>query len=250
MCRLLGYTSNKAISFDQAIGPDFQEFVKLADDHCDGWGIASSEKDLYREPVSATKSSHFKDEIAKHKSPGALLHLRWATPGLPVAEKNTHPFTYGDISFIHNGALLPGDQLDSKIPDHLKARITGDTDSERYFWFVISEIEKNGFVEGVKSALSYIKKNITYSSVNCMIMNKETFIAACIYNQDRIPDRFKDQVDYYRLKYTERDGNVIVGSSGWNQSGWKELPNGSLLVVDRNTQNCELINLESPRPGQ
>ncbi|MFM8192057.1 MAG: class II glutamine amidotransferase, partial [Actinomycetota bacterium] len=103
------------------------------------------------------------------------------------------------------------------------------------------EIEKNGFVEGVKSALSYIKKNITYSSVNCIIMNKETFIAACIYNQDRIPDRFKDQSDYYRLKYTERDGNVIVGSSGWNQVGWQELPNGSLLVVDRITQKHQLV---------
>jgi predicted glutamine amidotransferase len=242
MCRLLGYSSNKPASFDQVIGPDFKEFVKLADDHCDGWGIASNSSDLYREPVAATKSSHFKDEIAKHKSSGALLHLRWATPGLPVAEKNTHPFTYGDISFIHNGALLPGDQLDSKIPDHLKAKIVGDTDSERYFWFVISEIEKHGFIEGVKSALKFIKENTVYSSINCMIMNKETFIAACIYNQDKIPDRFKDQNDYYRLKYTERDGNVIVGSSGWNQAGWSELPNGSMLVVDRATQQFRVIS--------
>jgi hypothetical protein len=76
-----------------------------------------------------------------------------------------------------------------------------------------------------------------------MIMNNETFIAACIYNQDRIPDRFKDQIDYYRLKYTERDGNVIVGSSGWNQTGWNELPNGSLLIVDRKSQQAKLINL-------
>jgi predicted glutamine amidotransferase len=138
---------------------------------------------------------------------------------------------------------LPGDQLDSKIPAHLKAKIVGDTDSERYFWFVISEIEKRGFIEGVKSALQYIKENTVYSSINCMIMNKETFIAACIYNQDKIPDRFKDQNDYYRLKYTERDGNVIVGSSGWNQEGWSELPNGSMLVVYRASQKRELLSL-------
>jgi hypothetical protein len=74
-----------------------------------------------------------------------------------------------------------------------------------------------------------------------MIINKETFIAACIYNQDKIPDRFKDQADYYRLKYTERDGNVIVGSSGWNQEGWRELPNGSMLVVDRTSQKFHVI---------
>jgi hypothetical protein len=76
-----------------------------------------------------------------------------------------------------------------------------------------------------------------------MIMNNETFIAACIYNQEKIPDRFKHQLDYYRLKYTERDGNVIVGSSGWNQAGWSELPNGSLLVVDRKSLTSELVTL-------
>jgi predicted glutamine amidotransferase len=107
---------------------------------------------------------------------------------------------------------------------------------------VISEIEKHGFIEGVKSALQYIKENTVYSSINCMIMNKETFIAACIYNQDKIPDRFKDQNDYYRLKFTERDGNVIVGSSGWNQEGWSELPNGSMLVVDRASQQFRVIS--------
>jgi len=26
---------------------------------------------------------------------------------------------------------------------------------------------------------------------------------------------------------------VVVASSGWNQEGWEEIPNGSLLVVDR-----------------
>lgn len=76
-----------------------------------------------------------------------------------------------------------------------------------------------------------------------MIMNNETFIAACIYNQEKIPDRFKHQPDYYRLKYTERDGKVIVGSSGWNQTGWNELPNGSILVVDRASQRSELVSL-------
>jgi predicted glutamine amidotransferase len=64
-----------------------------------------------------------------------------------------------------------------------------------------------------------------------MITNSNTFIAACVYNQEKIPDRFKDQADYYHLKYTKKDGQVVVASSGWDQAGWEEIPNGSLLVV-------------------
>ncbi len=77
-----------------------------------------------------------------------------------------------------------------------------------------------------------------------MIINSDYFIAACIYNQDKIPDRFKSSPDYYHLKYTTHDGQVVVASSGWNQEGWTEIPNGSVLVVDRNEQRRELIKCD------
>jgi predicted glutamine amidotransferase len=73
-----------------------------------------------------------------------------------------------------------------------------------------------------------------------MIINSEYFIAACVYNQDKIPQKFKDDTDYYHLKYTKKDGQVVVASSGWNQVGWTDLPNGSVLVVDRVRQEEKL----------
>jgi hypothetical protein len=76
-----------------------------------------------------------------------------------------------------------------------------------------------------------------------MIINNDYFIAACIYNQDKIPQKFKASPDYYHLKYTTHDGQVVVASSGWNQEGWSDLPNGSLLVVDRAMQANKLINI-------
>ena len=76
-----------------------------------------------------------------------------------------------------------------------------------------------------------------------MIINETTFMAACIYNQDKIPQKFKDDTDYYQLKYTKRNGQVVVASSGWNQDGWDEIPNGSVLVVGRvkNEERLEKI---------
>ena len=76
-----------------------------------------------------------------------------------------------------------------------------------------------------------------------MIINDHTFMAACIYNQDKIPDRFKSSPDYYHLKYTTQNGQVVVASSGWNQDGWQEIPNGSLLVVSRDEQENYLTKL-------
>jgi predicted glutamine amidotransferase len=247
MCRLLGYSSPTATTFEQVVGKNFDEFVSLAKDHCDGWGIATTDNhkaSLYKEPVAATKSEHFKEQLEKHKSNAALLHLRWATEGMPVTENNTHPFTYQDITFIHNGSITPPTALDPLIDKKYLSLAKGTTDSERYFLYLLTQIEKHGFIDGVKAGLSYIKNNCAYSAINMMIINDTTFMAACIYNQDKIPSKFKDSPDYYHLKYTTHDGQVVVASSGWNQDEWEEILNGGVLVVERVGQKIAMEYLK------
>ncbi len=246
MCRLLGYSSTIPTTFNEVVGKNFNQFVELAKDHCDGWGIATTtnhKANLYKEPVAATKSEHFKAQLEKHKSKAGLLHLRWATEGMPVNENNTHPFTYQDITFIHNGSITPPTTLDPLIDKKYLELAKGTTDSERYFLYLLTQIEKHGFIDGVKAGLTYIKNNCTYSSINMMIQNDQTFIATCIYNQDKIPDRFKDQSDYYHLRYKTVDNQVVVASSGWDQAGWSEIPNGSVLVVTENSSTHSIFTV-------
>ena len=247
MCRLLGYSSSIPTTFNEAVGRNFDEFVNLAKDHCDCWGIATTQNqksDLYKEPVAANKSEHFSEQLASHKSNAALLHLRWATEGMPVNQNNTHPFTYKDITFIHNGSISPANVLDPLIDKKYLDLAKGTTDSERYFLYLLTQIEKHGFVEGVKAGLTYIKSNCSYSSINMMIINSDYFIAACIYNQVKIPEKFKNDTDYYHLKYTKKDDQVVVASSGWNQVGWSDLPNGSVLVVERVGQVSKVVRTD------
>jgi predicted glutamine amidotransferase len=243
MCRLLGYASSKATTFDQVVGENFDQFINLADDHSDGWGIAAlseNQAQLYKEPLAATKSTTFNQQLLKNKSASALLHFRWATEGMAVNQNNTHPFTHQDISFIHNGSITPSDCLDHLIDKKYLALAQGTTDSERYFLYLLTQIEKLGFISGVKSALSYLKANCQYSSINMMMTNNQYFLAACIYHQDKIPNRFKDDLDYYHLKYLKTPDQVVVGSTGWSQPGWQDLPNNHLLVFEKESKKLDI----------
>ena len=241
MCRLLGYVSDNKTNFTKLLKDDFPEFVDLSNVHGDGWGIATDNSFMFREVNSAAKSAKFSQTISQLDSTGALLHFRWATPGLAIKEENTHPFTHKGFSFIHNGSLKEVNALDSLIDPRYFNEIKGDADSERFFYFLLTQIDKNGFVEGVKSGIETMRKSVNYSSINCMIMNEDTYIVVAEHNPERIPPIFK--ADYYELRYKHTTHDVIVGSSGWNQSGWTLIPNHSMLVINRQNFSCEVIFL-------
>jgi predicted glutamine amidotransferase len=246
MCRLLGYVSLRPESFAQAVGEKLPEFISLSSVHCDGWGVATFDHDtldsqLTRAPEIAQSSQSFKETISETKTDGALLHLRWATSGIPVSENNTHPFISHGFSFIHNGAIYPVTALDDSISQKFKSEIKGDTDSERYFYFILSQIEKHGLVEGVINAVHEIKNKYDFSSINAMLMTESHFITICEHDPARKPSWAVE--GYYDLFYKFNEGDLVVASSGWDQAGWKNLPNHHVLVVDRATLNQQVLAL-------
>ena len=246
MCRLLGYVSLQPESFADAVGEKLPEFISLSSVHCDGWGVAtlnhnSDESHLTRAPEIAQDSATFRETISNTKTDGALLHLRWATSGIPVSENNTHPFISHGYSFIHNGAIYPANALDNSIAQKFKNEIKGETDSERYFYFILSEIDKHGLLEGVISAVREIKAVHDFSSINAMLMTESHFLTVCEHDPERKPSWAVD--GYYDLFYKFKDGDLVVASSGWDQSGWNNLPNHSLLVVERATLKQQVLAL-------
>ena len=240
----MGYVSPNKTSFPALVGDEFSDFVALSSVHCDGWGLSTMNQSgshifVDKEVEAAAESTTFDATVAKNVADGALLHLCWATKGIPISENNTHPFFYGDYSFIHNGSIFPPDVIAPFIDPKFKSLIVGESDSERYFYLVMTEIEKLGLVAGVKSALAIIKEHGDTTSLNCMLMNRDYFLTVSEHNTARKPDWAAD--DYYEIKYLPTPEGVLFASSGWNQPGWTTLDNHHAALVHRSSFEIEVI---------
>ena len=240
----MGYVSPNKTSFPALVGDEFSDFVALSSVHCDGWGLSTMNQSgshifVDKEVEAAAESTTFDATVAKNIADGALLHLRWATKGISISENNTHPFVYGDYSFIHNGSIFPPDAIAPFIDPKFNSLIVGESDSERYFYLVMTEIEKLGLVAGVKSALAIIKEHGDTTSLNCMLMNRDYFLTVSEHNTARKPDWAAD--DYYEIKYLPTPQGVLFASSGWNQPGWTTLDNHHAALVNRSSFEIEVI---------
>ena len=244
MCRLMAFSSLKETTVPGFMGNAFSGFVELSNIHHDSWGLALTENGnarVVKKAETAAKSSDFQSTIERESATGGLLHFRWASPGIPVKEVNAHPFTHGDIAFIHNGALSPYDALQSLVAPQFASLRQGETDSEEFFLYLLTEITERGFVDGVLHAIRNIKANFKYSSINSMIMNSDYLIITSEHDPLNKPD-WADDI-YYELRYRIDGTGVAVASSGWNQEGWTLMNNHEILIVERSSLKTEIVAL-------
>ena len=235
MCRLLGWVAPSPTTLARLLGQDLDAFTQLAVKHGDGWGVASpggTGVEVRKEPDSARTSADFAALATGHEVDVAMVHLRWATLGLPVARANTHPFTDGGVAFAHNGSIAPPQSLDPLVAPDLLAARGGTTDSERYFLALLTRLRTSpGPLEALASTVRAVSA-LRYSSLNAMLLTPEALYAVCRYED--AAEAAEEEQDYYRLHYKVQDGAVLVASSGFG-SGWQHLEDGEVLAVQRST---------------
>ena len=258
MCRLLGYCTRADVALAEVMGEQgLREFTLMSEFHGDGWGVAWYDRHrpsgvhVEKSPLRASDSADYNELAHRRLGDQGLVHLRWATPGLPVEARNTHPFRRGDVVMAHNGAIHPQDRLGELLPPAWERQLTGTTDSERYFLHVMSALEAGeDIIAAIETTAAHIDRLFSPNSLNAVLLTPDALYAICYYWPERIPhaalatrglDGGTDQ--YFDLAYLETEAGVVVASSGWPQDGWTPLPNRHALVVDRESLRVEVTPL-------
>ena len=263
MCRLLGYCSRADASLAELMGEQsLQEFTQMSEFHGDGWGVAWYDRqepgrlNIQKSPLRASDSASYAELVHRKLGDQGMVHLRWATPGLPVEPRNTHPFRRGAMAMAHNGAIHPQDRLGELLPPAWERQLTGTTDSERYFLHVMSGLDAGeDMISAIEATVAHIDRLFTPNSLNAMLLTPDALYAICYYWPERIPHAAlaarglecgTDQ--YFELAHLETDTGIVVASSGWPQPGWTPLPNRNVLVIDRATLKINVVPLNPHSP--
>jgi predicted glutamine amidotransferase len=267
MCRLLAWAARDARTVAEALGDEsLAAFTQLSRQHADGWGMAwypvgdipaGEAPRIERSLRCAADDPDFTDLTHNARSDAGFVHLRWATPGLPVVSTNTHPFLHGVLVFAHNGAIHPQDRLDAILPPGWHSEMRGTTDSERYFLAIAARLAKGmSMQESVRDVVHHIFAAFEPTSLNAMLLAPDALYVISAHDPARVPPlgassgapSASTELDtvFYDLRYRVREDCVVLASSGFAQpaqDGWVQLANMELLRIERATLQTSVDTL-------
>jgi predicted glutamine amidotransferase len=242
MCRLLGMVARTPTDLDTQLAQELPLFVGLSTEHGHGWGIGYRRDDgrieVGKEPVRAADSPEFGAAVAGTVSDMALLHIRQASPGMPLTLANTHPFLADGLAFAHNGYAWPTRALDDLIADAAAPLPAGDTDSERYLSLVRAGLRQRAAPDALRHAASSITDQASMTSLNCLMLTPEALYAVAWWHAPTIRSQPDGETERdYRLWYRIKADRVVVASAGMQGpgAGWQELPDRGVLEVRQGT---------------
>lgn len=266
MCRLMAWAAREACTVADALGPaDIGAFTALSRQHADGWGMAwygpdgqpGGTRGVERSTTCAADDPRFAAMTHRSRGDAGFVHLRWATPGLPVVIANTHPFVRGPLAFAHNGAIHPQERLDDILPEGWLAQMQGTTDSERYFLAIAARMADGAsVVEAAAAMVERIFAGFEPTSLNAMLLAPDAVYVISAHDPSRVPRlgassggaSTSTELDtvFYDLHFRVRSESVVVASSGFAQraeDGWESLQNMALLRIERGTLRTSVDSL-------
>ncbi len=193
--------------------------------HVDGYGYSFLHNDHY-------EVRRFNESICerppipewnKLQSPILLAHARRASPNIVVKLSNNHPFYWynGDeYVFVHNGTIT------SKIDNYDKDKfyLRGTTDSEKYFYSLLTSLRENDWAMK-KSLVDSIINDWNYTGANFILASREKVWFGSYYQKNPL---------YYTMKLYDTEDSIIVSSSKLESLGkpTELLTNGTLIEIN------------------
>lgn len=279
MCRLLAYAGDGPVAVADVLGAGaYASFRQLSRLHRDGWGMAWLEGDeragappdrscpqregkmaAWRSLVPAEKDPDFDDLGRAALGSAGLVHLRWATLGLDVSVSNTHPFLADGWAFIHQGSIPHPERVEALLAPAWSGRLRGETDSERYFLYVLQcAAETGGLVAGARRAVGDILRLSGPTSLNAMFLSGSELVV--IHGTAGLRAPVEDMMDvvggvgeipaehvsnYFTLRYRLGSHSVAVVSSGLGAGqGWTDLPDECVAHIDLSDRTLTLHPFE------
>jgi len=245
MCRFLAYVAHTPTPIASLVPATLAEFIALARENPDGWGQAAWHGDeirVERSLVSAGEDPRFLEVAGQALGDLGIVHLRSATPPLPVNLTNNHPFIRDGLMMAHNGAIFPQETMDDMLLPGSSYVPEGTTDSERYFLAIAEEIDRGADpVTAIRRTVARILERFQPSFLNAFLATSDRLYAV----QWHMPEPYREE--YYRLftpevlkvyfdiRYALLDGGIVLGSTGWTQPGWPTVTRQHILEVQRHT---------------
>jgi hypothetical protein len=122
-----------------------------------------------------------------------------------------------------------------------------------------AEHEGGDLIAAIGAATSDLTSRYQPNSLNAMLLTPRELYAICWYDPARIPAAAmyrrgytgtpQSLAGYFNLAYRALADVIVVASSGWPQDGWLNLPNGSVLVVDRVSMSARVEQLPARTAG-
>ena len=241
MCRQIAYLGEPVTLSSLLVEPEYsllrQSYEPRHQVHgrinADGFGVGWYAADVraeparYRKPVPMWGDQTFVNIAGAIRSGAFLAAVRNASPGLPINEACTAPYTRDQWFFAQNGRILDwhgptgaGVVLRRRLSDASLAAIEGATDSEVLFGLIIDAIAGGTPASDAVVAVLRLTQDVSPGSRLNLLLTDGVIIVATACGD---------------TLFTRRDSrSIVVASEPFDDSpAWQQVPDDSLVVATR-----------------
>ncbi|MBD3289424.1 hypothetical protein GF337_11530 [candidate division KSB1 bacterium] len=198
--------------------------------HGDGWGFAYLENDelVVHKSILPYFDDPGAERIKQIESPFYVLHARKKSDGMGgIRAENAHPFRYSDYIFFHNGTVR------ENLPFEEKFQPQGETDSERLFYYLLSNVNGNLDEKIIRDKLNRVTE---YSGMNSILTDGKISYIINWYVKKPL---------YYTYKMLVEEDFIIISSEilpVYRGREWQKISNQSIIKLDTVTREYSILN--------